>query len=148
MSERIEKSIDLRASIERVWRALTDPAEFGAWFRVKLDGPFVPGEITRGRMTYPGFEHHPWESRTEAMEEPRYLAFSWPPYYGEIDVDTSGDPWPLVEFRLEPTANGTRLTLIESGFDALPEDRRLTALRNNERGWEEQMRNVKDHVDG
>ena len=148
MAERIEKSIDLKAPVERVWRALADPAEFGAWFRVKLDGPFVPGEITRGRMTYPGFEHHPWESKTVAMEEPHYLAFRWPPYYGETEADTSGDAWPLVEFRLEPAAGGMRFTLIESGFDALPEDRRLIALRNNEGGWEEQMRNIKAHVDG
>lgn len=127
MTDRIEKVIDLKSPVERVWRALTDPAEFGA---------------------YPGFEHLPWESRTVAMEEPRYFAFSWPPYYGEIDADTSGDPWTLVEFRLEAVAGGTRLTLTESGFDALPADRRPIAFRGNEGGWEEQMRNIKAHVDG
>ena len=51
MSDRIEKSADLRAPVERVWRALTDHEEFGTWFRVKLDGPFIVGEPSTGRTT-------------------------------------------------------------------------------------------------
>src|SRR4051794_5582890 len=57
MSDRIEKAIELNAPVERVWRALTDHGEFGEWFRVKLDGPFVPGEMSTGHITYPGYEH-------------------------------------------------------------------------------------------
>jgi len=49
MTDRIEKSIAIAAPVERVWRALTDHEEFGAWFRVQLEGPFVPGEVSRGR---------------------------------------------------------------------------------------------------
>jgi uncharacterized protein YndB with AHSA1/START domain len=148
MTDRIEKSIELKAPVERVWRALTDSREFGSWFLAAIDGPFVPGEPSKGRMTYPGFEHLPWEARIEAMEEPRYFAFSWPPFYGDDHpADTSGDPWTLVEFRLEPTAAGTRLDVAESGFDKLPADRRELAFRSNEPGWTEQLGNIKRYVE-
>src|SRR5690606_32531367 len=51
MSDRIEKDVFIAAPVERVWRALTDHEQFGAWFGVKLDGPFVVGESTYGAMT-------------------------------------------------------------------------------------------------
>jgi uncharacterized protein YndB with AHSA1/START domain len=148
MTDRIEKIIDINAPVDRVWRALTDHVEFGIWFKVRIDQPFALGERSTGQMTYPGFEHLPWEARVIAMEEPLRFAFEWPPYYHELDVDTSADPWTRVEFRLEPTASGTRLTLVESGFDVLPTDRRGIAFRSNDGGWTEQMRNIQAHVDG
>ena len=57
MSDRIEKRVELKAPVARVWRALTDHREFGQWFRVNLAGPFVPGQVSRGKMTHPGYEH-------------------------------------------------------------------------------------------
>ena len=57
MDHKIEKRIELKAPVSRVWRALTDHREFGQWFRVKIDDPFVPGQVSRGHMTYPGYEH-------------------------------------------------------------------------------------------
>ena len=57
MNDRIEKRIELKAPVARVWRALTDYREFGEWFRVKIEAPFVPGEASHGRLTYPGYEH-------------------------------------------------------------------------------------------
>lgn len=147
MTDRIEKSIDIAAPIERVWRALTDFEEFGQWFRVKLEGPFVLGEASLGQMTYPGYEHLKWEVRVVAMEAPRLFAFTWHPYAVDPNRDYSAEPQIRVEFRLEPAGEGTRLTVVESGFDALPADRRDEALRSNTDGWEEQMRNVKAHVE-
>jgi uncharacterized protein YndB with AHSA1/START domain len=147
MSDRIEKTIDLRAPIERVWRALTDHDEFGAWFRVKLEAPFAPGEISRGHITYPGHEHLVWEAVVVRMESPRLFSFTWHPYAVDPDVDYSQEPPTLVEFRLAPTGEGTRLTIIESGFDALPDHRRADCLRMNDRGWTEQARNIQAHVE-
>jgi uncharacterized protein YndB with AHSA1/START domain len=147
MSDRIEKVIELEAPIEKVWRALADHEQFGAWFRVKLDGPFAAGEVSRGHMTYPGYEHLAWEARVVAMEEPRLFSFTWHPYAVDPDKDYSGETPTLVEFRLEPVAGGTRLTLVESGFDALPEERREEAMRMNEGGWIQQVGNIKDHVE-
>ncbi|HEV2748845.1 MAG TPA: SRPBCC family protein [Allosphingosinicella sp.] len=147
MTDSIEKSIELNAPVERVWHALTDAAEFGSWFRVKLDGPFVPGETSRGRITYPGYEHLPWEAKVVAMEPPRLFAFEWHPYAVDPDADYSHEPRTLVEFRLDPVAAGTRLTVTESGFDRVPAHRREEAMRMNEGGWAEQMTNIQAHVE-
>ena len=148
MTDRIEKSIDIAAPLERVWRALTDHEEFGTWFRVRLDGPFAVGETSRGHVTYPGYEHLKWEAKVTAMEAPRRFAFTWHPYAVDPERDYSNEPPTLVEFRLEPAGEGTRLIVTESGFDSLPPERRDEALRMNEGGWEEQVRNVRDHVEG
>jgi uncharacterized protein YndB with AHSA1/START domain len=147
MTDRIEKTVELRAPVERVWRALTNSAEFGEWFRVKLDGPFVTGEIARGHITYPGYEHMTWEAKVVRMEHPRVFAFTWRPYAIDPDVDYSGETPTLVEFRLEPTPDGVRLSVVESGFDAVPSHRRETALRMNDRGWTEQVQNIKTYVE-
>lgn len=147
MTDRIEKTIELKAPPSRVWRALTDHREFGAWFRVALEGPFVVGETSRGHITYPGYEHIVWEAKVTAMEPPTYFAFTWHPYAVDPKADYSAETPTLVEFRLEPTAGGgTRLTLTESGFDRIPPQRRAEAFRMNEGGWEEQMENIRAHL--
>ncbi|MCH9688153.1 MAG: SRPBCC family protein [Deltaproteobacteria bacterium] len=146
--DRIEKVVELAAPVPRVWRALTDYKEFGTWFRVRLDNPFEVGTTTTGTMTSPGHESMPWVSVTEELEHQRLFAFSWPP--SAIDPDTvySEEAKVRVEFRLEPTANGTRLTITEAGFQQFPEAKRLEVLRSNEQGWEIQARNVAAHVVG
>jgi len=138
--DRIEKQTELRAPVSRVWRVLTDYREFGEWFRVKLDGPFVPGHISRGQITYPGYEHVKWEAFVQKMEPERLFSFTLP------QLDYSMETATLVEFRLEKTASGTLLLLTESGFDKIPSDRRLEAVRMNDGGWTEQMKNIESYV--
>ncbi len=147
MDDRIEKRIELKAPVSRVWRALTDYREFGEWFRVKLDGPFVPGQISRGKITYPGYEHLKWEATVQKMENEKLFSFTWPPYAIDPAVDYSQDPPTLVEFRLEKTEGGTLLILTESGFGRIPSERRLEAFRMNEGGWTEQMKNIERYVE-
>lgn len=146
MNDRIEKRIELKAPVSRVWRALTDYREFGAWFRVKLDGPFVPGQVSRGQITYPGYEHLKWEAVVQKMEPQRLFSFTWHPYAVDPKADYSQEPPTLVEFRLEKTASGTLLSLTESGFDKIPANRRLEAFRRNDGGWTEQMKNIDSYV--
>jgi uncharacterized protein YndB with AHSA1/START domain len=146
MTDRIEKRMELKAPVGRVWRALTDYREFGEWFRVKIEGPFVPGEVSRGHVTYPGYEHLQWEALVKAMEPERLFSFTWHPYAVDPKVDYSKEPQTLVEFRLEATEKGTRLTLTESGFDKIPAGRRPEAFRMNEGGWTQQMKNIERHV--
>jgi len=146
MSNVIEKRIELNAPVSRVWRALTDYREFGEWFRVKLDGPFMPGEISTGHITYPGYEHLKWEASVQKMEPERLFSFTWHPYAVDPKVDYSNEPATLVEFRLESKDKGTVLYLTESGFDALPKDRRFEAFRMNEDGWTEQITNIENHL--
>jgi len=136
VADRITKVVELAAPIARVWQALTDHEEFGAWFRVKLEGPFAPGEITSGRMTYPGHEGLLWRALVERMEPERIFSFSWYPFEEDPGEEFSAGPSTLVSFQLEPTAGGTRLTITESGFAALDDPRALEALRRNQEGWE------------
>ena len=68
MSDRIEKSIELKAPVSKVWKALTDYREFGEWFRVTLEGPFVAGQAVRGRITHPGYEHLTWHAVVRQIE--------------------------------------------------------------------------------
>jgi len=146
MTDRIEKAIELKAPVSRVWRALTDHREFGTWFRVCLDGPFVSGQVSRGQVTYPGYEHVRWEAVVQKMEPERLFSFTWHPYAVDPNQDYSGEPPTLVEFTLEPTATGTLLRVVESGFDKLPSRRRFEAFRMNDGGWSEQINNIARHV--
>ena len=147
MTDQIERTIDLAAPITRVWQALTDHEQFGQWFRVALEGPFVPGELTIGRITHPGYEHILWTARTVALEEPHRFAFTWHPYAIDPDTDYSKEEPTLVEFRLEPRGTGTHLTVTESGFDRIPAHRRDEALRMNGQGWTAQVENIRAYVD-
>jgi uncharacterized protein YndB with AHSA1/START domain len=146
MNDRIEKRIELKAPVSRVWRALTDHREFGQWFRVELEGPFVPGQIARGRITHPGYEHVIWQATVQKMEHERLFSFTWRPYAIDPDVDYSHEEPTLVEFKLEATPGGTLLSIVESGFDKVPAGRRAEAFRMNERGWAAQLENITRHV--
>ena len=144
--DRIEKHIELKAPIARVWRALTNYQEFGAWFGVKLEDPFVSGRVSRGKITYPGYEHLTMEITIRKMEPERLFSYEWHPYAVDPSVDYSQEPPTLVEFRLQPTANGTQLTVTESGFDKIPAARRPEAFRRNEGGWAQQMKQIEAYV--
>ena len=146
MSDRVEKRIELKAPVSRVWRALTDHREFGEWFKVNLDGPFVTGKTSRGNITYPGYEHLEWEAVVQAIEPERLFSFTWHPYAVDPKVDYSTETSTLVEFRLEATPNGTLLTVTESGFEKLPSGRRAEAFRMNDGGWAQQMKNIESYV--
>ena len=146
MNNSIEKRIELKAPLSRVWRALTDYREFGQWFRVKVDGPFVPGGISRGQVTYPGYEHLQWEVVVQKIEPERLFSFTWHPYAVDPKMDYSKETPTLVEFRLEKIASGTLLVVTESGFDKIRSDRRPEAFRMNDGGWTEQMKNIENHV--
>jgi uncharacterized protein YndB with AHSA1/START domain len=150
MNDRIEKRIELKAPISRVWRAITDYHEFGEWFRVRLEGPFVPGQSSRGQITYPGYEHVRWQAVVQKMEPEHLFSFTWPhpESFEKADspTDYSQEPTTLVEFRLEETPTGTLLVVTESGLENLPDDRRLEAFRRNDGGWSEQMKNIENYV--
>jgi uncharacterized protein YndB with AHSA1/START domain len=145
-TDRIEKRIELKAPPARVWRALTDHKEFGAWFRVNLESPFVPGKATRGRITYPGYEHLIMEVVVQKTETERLFSFQWHPYAVDPKVDYSKERPTLVEFKLEKTAGGTLLIVTESGFDSIPAARRDEAFRMNSGGWSEQLKNIETYV--
>src|SRR3954453_5864078 len=146
--DQIEKQIQINAPVARVWRALTDHQEFGQWFGVSIDGPFVAGQTSRGHMTIPGYEHVKWDVVVQEIDAARHVfAYTWHPYAIEAERDYSDEPSTRVEFRLEPSGDGTSLSVTESGFSKLPADRLPEAYRMNRRGLESQLDDIKLHAD-
>jgi len=146
-TDRIEKTLVLRAPKGRVWRAITTPEEFGTWFKVKLEGAFVAGRTTIGKITHPGFENLTMEMHVERIDPEDFFSYRWHPYAIDPKVDYSNEPTTLVEFRLEEVPSGTMLTIVESGFDKIPAERRAEAFRMNDKGWAGQIENIRRHVE-
>jgi len=147
MNDRIEKRIELKAPVSRVWRALTDHEQFGTWFQVRLEAPFEPGKEAVGRITHPGYEHVTWRAVVKEMIPERLFSLTWHPFAVDPSVDYSTEPQTLIEFRLEPHGEGTLLTLTESGFERIPAHRRAEAFRMNDGGWTQQMENIRRYVE-
>ncbi|HZA51169.1 MAG TPA: SRPBCC family protein, partial [Myxococcaceae bacterium] len=154
--DRIEKRVILRAPVSRVWQAIADAQEFGRWFGMKLDGPFVAGKAITGtfdeglneaaiadyqkslglppsKVKMP--ERNAVFCTVERIEPEHYFSFRWIPYGIDAEADPENEPTTLVEFRLEKVAEGTLLTIVESGFSRVPAHRRERAFRMNEGGW-------------
>lgn len=143
---RFEKEILLRAPQQRVWRALTDPQQFGAWFQARIDTPFAAGQAVTGQMLVPGFEHLTLHLTVERLQPERLFSFRWHPYAIEPGVDYSAEATTLVEFMLDAVGGDTLLTVAESGFDQLPAARQAEAFRMESRGWAQQLEHIKAYV--
>ena len=146
MENQIEKRIEIASPVSRVWRALTDSRQFGEWFLVKMDGPFVAGQPAAGQITHPGYEHVRMQIVVKAIEPETLFSFTWHPYAVDPKVDYSQEESTLIEFRLQPIAGGTLLTVTETGFDKIPAARRAEALLRNDSGWAQQMKNIQAYV--
>ena len=156
-TDRIEKKILLKAPRKRVWRALSNSAEFGSWFGMKFDGPFAPGakmrgvivgttvdaEVAKAQKPYEGL---PFDITIEQIEPERLFSFRWHPYAVDRDVDYSAEPTTLVVFTLEEKPDGILLTVTESGFDRIPLERRAQAFQANEGGWSAQMKLIEAYL--
>lgn len=167
--DRIEKRVTLHAPVARVWQAIADARQFGRWFGVRLEGAFATGSTIRGtfdegldeaaiaafqrRLGLPPSKIRPPERNAvfctvERIEPQRYFSFRWVPYGIDAEADPENEATTLVELRLEEVPEGTRLTIVESGFDRVPAHRRERAFRMNEGGWAAQAENVRKYVEG
>ena len=147
-TDRIHKVVNLDAPRTRVWRALTDVKQFNAWFGAALTGRFTPGAEISGNLTFRNYEHVTLRLWIEAMEPERLFSFRWHPYAIEPGVDYSTEPTTLVTFTLEDVGGGTRLTIVEEGFDGIPASRRAKAFEMNSAGWDGQVRNMEKFLAG
>jgi uncharacterized protein YndB with AHSA1/START domain len=145
-TDRIHKQLLLRAPITRVWQAIADAQRFGEWFGVRLDGTFEPGAHLSGRILDPNWAHVPFEITIERVEPERLLSFRWHPNPVQAEHDYSDEPTTLVVFELVGQADGTLLTVDESGFDGVLLSRRAEAYRGNEDGWSQQMDAIARYV--
>jgi len=135
-----------RPPVARVWRAITDYKEFGKWFRVNLETPFVAGKPTLGRLTFPGYENIQMEIVVQKIEPQRLFSYTWHPYAVDPKVDYASETPTLVEFVLQAAGPGTLLVITESGFDSIPAYRRDEAFRMNSGGWSEQLASIQNYV--
>jgi uncharacterized protein YndB with AHSA1/START domain len=146
-TDRIERTILLKASRARVWRALSNATEFGSWFGVDFKGKaFVAGKPLRGQVTYPGYEHIAMEVLIEKMVPEQLLSWRWHPAAIDPSVDYSQEPTTLVVFEVKEAEGGTLLTVVESGLDNIPLARRANVFRMNSSGWDSQMKSIEKHV--
>jgi uncharacterized protein YndB with AHSA1/START domain len=148
VTDRIEKKVVLKAPRARVWRALTTPVEFGTWFGVDMSHvrTFEPGARVSAAVTIPEYTHLKFEVTIEQMTPEKVFSFRWHPHPIKPDEDYSSEPTTLVVFELEDADGGTLLTVVESGFDGIPIERRAEAFRGNEGGWTQQMENIARYV--
>lgn len=146
VTDRIEKTIVLRAPRARVWRALTNAKEFGEWFGMRVEDPFVAGktvrativgtvvdpEVAKAQLQHAGIT---FDLHIDRIEPQRLFSFRWHPGAVDPKIDYSKEPTTLVEFTLDEVADGVRLTVVESGFDQIPLARRALAFNSNDQGW-------------
>lgn len=154
----IERQTLLRAPVERVWRAISDAREFGAWFGMAFDGPFVAGQSITGRLAPTQVDEDVarlqaphaglrFEFMVVSIEPPRRLVLAWHPFAIDPAFDYSAEPMTRIEFQLEDAGGGTtRLTITESGFERLPPERRAPAFEANSGGWTHQLRLIEKYL--
>lgn len=149
-TDRIEKQVLLKVPRERMWHALADADQFGTWFGVRFDAPFVEGATVTGRITptkvdaevaemQKPHEGTPFEWYVEKIEPMQRITFRWHPFAVDKGVDYASESMTRIVFDLHDTPEGILLTVAESGFDALPPARREKALAANDEGWAHQM---------
>jgi len=155
--DRIEKSVLLRAPLAQVWHAVSDAAQFGTWFGVAFDGPFLAGTRLTGRIVPTAVDpdiaelQKPHEGKAfeffvEAIEPMRRISFRWHPYAVAPNVDYAAEPTTLIMLELAEVEGGTLLVVTESGFDGIPLQRRAEAFRANESGWSKQMQLIEKYL--
>ncbi len=156
-TDRIEKHVFLAAPMSRVWRAISDPQEFGSWFGMKIDGSFTPGakltgfivgtkvdeEVAKAQKQHEGL---PFHILIEQVQPNRLFSYRWHPFAIDRNKDYSQEPTTLVEFKLEETAGGVNLTIVESGFDQIPLERRAKAFEANSGGWGKQIELIQKYL--
>lgn len=156
-TDRIEKKVLLRAPLARVWRAVSDAREFGTWFGVEFDGPFVAGSPLTGKIvptkadpevakSQKPYEGKRFEFTVERVEPQRRVSFRWHPFAVDPNVDYTNEPTTLIVFELQPVAEGVLLTVTESGFDRIPIGRRAAAFTANDGGWAAQMKLIEKYL--
>ena len=156
-TDRIEKKVLLRAPQERVWRAISDSRQFGIWFGVAFEEPFVAGKPITGKMVATSVDAEiaarqkpyiglPFKFEVDRIEPMSLFSFRWHPFAMDKNVDYSKEPSTLVVFELEEATGGTMLTVTESGFDRIPLERRAKAFAANEGGWAAQMNLIEKYL--
>ena len=144
---RIDRTIEIKATPERVWRALTSGAELSAWFQVTIEGEIAPGSEVWMTSAHPQHGGQRFRVRFVEMTPPRRFVWQWHPGAVDPNVDYSREPRTTVTFTLEPSGDGTRLSVAETGFDEISLARRAKVHSDNSQGWTQVLEWLRRHVE-
>lgn len=137
----IERQIQIKAPVEKVWKALTNSQLFGQWFGANFKSEFVAGKTTNAKNTSKGFEMD-MAFHIKEIKPQTYFSYAWTPFPMDRSFDYSKEEPTLVEFFLEPTSTGVLLKVKESGFNKITASRRAEAFKMHTGGWEAQLKNI------
>ena len=137
--DRIERTLELAHPPSTVWAALTTAEGLAAWFGNEAGIDLRPGGTGWMKWT----DGATADMRVERVEEPSVFGFTWH-IYGLPEDDPRRT---YVEFTLEPTGSGTRLTVVESGFAQLPGDAYRKAYDGNSQGWLSELGELAAYLD-
>jgi len=136
MQDVIEREITVKAPKERVYNTIADPTKIISWFPDAIEGTFEVGQS----VVFNFGEHGKTRVYVEAAKPFEYFAYRWVPgSAGTADTDVLQVPHTLVEFHIAEAADGTKITLKESGFASLPIEVAEASLNENSGGWEYMM---------
>lgn len=145
INDTIERQIEIKAPVEKVWKALTDSKLFGQWFKADFQSDFVAGKTTKALNTLKGFEMK-MEFHIKDIKPQSYFSYAWTPFPLDQTFDYSKEDPTLVEFWLEPQKNGVLLKVKESGFNKITASRRAKAFEMHSGGWEAQLKNIENFL--
>jgi uncharacterized protein YndB with AHSA1/START domain len=137
----IIRTLDLAHPQEKVWAALTTLDGITGWFGSHADGEMTPGHNVRMRWE----QYHDGRKTLaiKVVDPMSVFAFCW-----GISGAPEGDPrQTYVEFALESTASGTRLTVIETGFAQLPDEWLEPSYQGNTEGWRSELDELVAYLD-
>jgi uncharacterized protein YndB with AHSA1/START domain len=134
--DEVHRTIEIRAPRERVWAALTEPNELLRWFPTE----HAAVDLRPGGLASFVWKESADEAVIDAVEPPSLLVFRWRPA-------GSDRPHTSVTFALEATTDGTRLTLIETGFASLPDEIRERSQQANDAGWEDELEELRTYLE-
>jgi uncharacterized protein YndB with AHSA1/START domain len=134
---RIDRTIEIQAPPERVWRALTNAKELATWFQVTIEGDIAPGNEVWMTSMSKGYKGVRFRILFVEMTPPKRFVWQWHPGAVDPNVDYSSEPRTTVTFTLEPSGGGTRVSLAETGFNEISLARRAKVFGDNSQGWTE-----------
>ena len=145
-TNRIERHVVITAPLERVWELITSAEHVGRWFGdagAEID--LRPG----GALSLSWRDHGTFYGRVEAVEPPHRFAYRWLSAIESRAEPTAGNST-LTEFTLAAEGDGTRVAVVESGFDALDMEaaERTAALASHTRGWPAELADLVTYATG
>jgi uncharacterized protein YndB with AHSA1/START domain len=144
---RIDRTIEIHAPPERVWRALTDPRELSAWFQVTIEGGIAAGQEVWMTSAHPEHQGQRFQVLFKELTPPTRFVWQWCPGAMDPKVDYSREPRTTLTFTLQPSPGGTRLSVAETGFERISLARRAKVYVDNSQGWTEVLGWIGKHVE-